>query len=114
VPDSAASNPAAQTPAAHHGALTDDGLYQLISVGVLVGTPVLFVTAVVISYLSGVGMGNALAIAIIPALFGGVTFGGFVGLMRHLRREDQADAAARAARRVVPMATGEPTVGAAA
>ncbi len=112
--DSAAQTPAARTPAVHHGALSDDGLYKLISIGVLVGTPVLFVAAVVISYVSGVGVGNAFAIAVIPALFGGVTFGGFVGMMRHLRREDQAQAADRAAGRVAPIATSDPQVGAAA
>jgi hypothetical protein len=84
--------------------LSDDGLYKLIGAGMIAGTPILFIVAVVISYLSGVGVGNALAIAVIPAMFGGVTFGGFVVLMRHLRREDQADAAARATRRALTIA----------
>jgi hypothetical protein len=73
---------------------------------VLAGTPFLFIVAVVISYLSGVGVGNALAIAIIPALFGGVTFGGFILMMRHLSREDRAKDAARTSR----LAAAAPTV----
>lgn len=86
-------------PAAHDGEpLTDDGLLKLISFGLILGTPVLFVVAVVIAVVSGVGMGNALAIGVIPGLFGGVTFGGFVGLMRHLSHEDRAADAARSAR----------------
>jgi len=51
---------------------------------------------VLISSVSGVGFANALAVGIIiPALFGGVTFGGFVALMRHLSQEDRARAARR-------------------
>jgi hypothetical protein len=79
--------------------MTDDGLFQLIAVGMLSGTPVLYLVAVGIAMLSGVGTGNALAIGAIPALFGGVTFGGFVGLMRHLRHEDKAEARAKLERR---------------
>ncbi len=99
------------TNAAHEARdlLSDDGLYKLIAAGMIVGTPILFVVAVLISYLSGVGVGNALAIAVIPAMFGGVTFGGFVVLMGHLRREDQADATARATRRAVTIATRDAT-----
>jgi hypothetical protein len=89
--------------------LSDDGLYKLIAAGMIAGTPILFVVAVLISYLSGVGVGNALAIAVIPAMFGGVTFGGFVVLMGHLQREDQVDAAARATRRALTIATRDAT-----
>jgi hypothetical protein len=79
----------------HDALLSDTGLFQLIATGMLVGTPILFLVAVLISYVSGVGVGNALAIAVIPALFGGVTFGGFAFLMRLLRAEDRANAEAR-------------------
>ncbi len=89
--DSVVAAPTAGAP------LTDDGLLELIIFGMLVGTPLLFVVAVLIASVSGVGLANALAIGIIPALFGGVTLGGFGALMRHLRQEDMAEAAARSA-----------------
>jgi hypothetical protein len=79
--------------------MTDDKLFTLIAVGMLSGTPILYVLAVGIVLISGVGTGNAFAIGAIPAVFGGVTFGGFVGMMRHLRNEDKAEAAAKLERR---------------
>jgi hypothetical protein len=79
--------------------MTDDRLYKLIAVGMISGTPVLYCLAVGIAIISGVGAGNAFAIGVIPALFGGVTFGGFVAMMRHLRSEDKAEAKAKLERR---------------
>jgi hypothetical protein len=89
------------------GPLTDEGLLGLMKLGLTVGTPVLYLFALGMVSLAGVGLDNALAIAIIPALFGGITAGGFVGLMVHLRKEDRAGDAARsaeAARRALPKA----------
>jgi hypothetical protein len=60
------------------GNLTDNGLLRILSIGLLIGTPLIYLFTLVLVTLSGVGVGNALAVATIPALFGGVTFGGFV------------------------------------
>ena len=79
--------------------MTDDKLFKLLAVGMISGTPILYLLAVGIALISGVGVGNAFAIGGIPAVFGGVTFGGFVAMMRLLRTEDKAEAAAKLERR---------------
>jgi hypothetical protein len=95
---SSASAHGSETPAPDpHELMSDDGLFRLIAVGMLSGTPFLFIMAFGIAFLSGVGLGNALAIGAIPALFGGITAGGFVGMMRFLLRQDKALAADRVA-----------------
>ena len=77
--------------------LDDDGLLRLLTVGILVGAPMVFVISIAIALLAGLAIGPALAIGIIPALSAGVTFGGFIPLMLHLGRRDKAVAKTRSA-----------------
>ncbi|GAC1367533.1 MAG: hypothetical protein NVSMB4_21480 [Acidimicrobiales bacterium] len=79
------------TPAAQP--MTDAELWRTIGFGVLFGSPAIFVLATVMA-LFATTLGNAMLIAIEPAFFGGVFFGGTVSLMHHLRRielDDRAD-----------------------
>jgi len=97
------------------GGMSDTALFNLIAKGMLLGTPFLYVSAVLIALVAGAGTGNAFAIAAVPALFGGVTFGGFVGLMRYLIEEERTATAARSARVTsppspTPAATPAPSV----
>lgn len=88
---------------------------RILATGMLVGTPVLYAFTVVLASVAGVGVANAFAIAAIPALFGGITFGGFVPLMLHLARQDKIVAEARtASRRAVATRQDELTALAAA
>ncbi|GAC1530877.1 MAG: hypothetical protein NVS3B12_06040 [Acidimicrobiales bacterium] len=79
------------TPAARP--MTDAELWRTIVFGALFGSPAIFVLVTVIGVFATT-LGNAMLIAIEPAFFGGVFFGGTVALMHHLRRlelDDRAD-----------------------
>ncbi|GAC1593366.1 MAG: hypothetical protein NVS3B21_14300 [Acidimicrobiales bacterium] len=73
--------------------MTDAELWKMMVHGALFGSPAIFVLATVMA-LFATTLGNAMLMAIEPAFFGGLFFGGTVALMRHLRRielDDRAD-----------------------
>ena len=72
--------------------MTDAELWRTIMIGVVLGSPAVFLLATGMA-LFATSLGNALLIAIEPAFFCGVFFGGTVSLMRHLRRIEIADQA---------------------
>ena len=73
-------------------AMTDAELWRTIIFGALVGSPAVFVLTTLMALLA-TGLGNALAIAVGPAFFGGVFFGGTVPLMQYVHRLELADRA---------------------
>lgn len=78
-------------------ALTDSELGRTLFFGVVVGTPMMFVVVVMLCVLAGLGIGNAVAVAALPAFFSSVFFGGIIPLMRHTARHERLHDAARVA-----------------
>jgi len=70
--------------------LTDDDLWRVIMFGILVGTPAAFVLTTLLA-LPATGLINALGVAVEPAFFSGLFFGGLVPLMRRLGRIEAAE-----------------------
>jgi len=70
----------------------------------LSGTPLIYLVTLGIASVSGAGIGKAFAIATVPALFGGITFGGFVPLMIHMGRQEQRSEGDRAVERAASAA----------
>jgi len=70
--------------------LTDDDLWRVIMFGFLVGTPAAFVLTTLLA-LPATGLINALGVAVEPAFFSGLFFGGLVPLMRQLGRIEAAE-----------------------
>ena len=72
--------------------MTDAELWRTIMIGVMVGSPGVFMLATGMA-LFATSLGNALLIGIEPAFFCGAFFGGTVSLMRQLHRIELADRA---------------------
>lgn len=83
-------------------AMTDAELWRTIIFGALVGSPAIFVLTTLMA-LFATSLGNALAIAVGPAFFGGVFFGGTVPLMKYVHRLELADRADHRQIHVLPV-----------
>ena len=66
--------------------VTDGDLARAIVFGLTVGTLGVFVVTLVIALGAGVGLGSALFVAALPAVFGGIYFGGAPVLLTHMLR----------------------------
>lgn len=76
--------------------LTDDDLWRVIMIGILLGTPATFVLTTLLA-LPATGLINALGVAVEPAFFSGLFLGGLVPLMRQLGWIEAAERNARRA-----------------
>jgi hypothetical protein len=74
-------------------AVSDAQLGHDIGVGVLVGTPLVYLAAVLMGLAARVGAGNALVLALVPGAFGGVFFGGVFPLSRQMASHERHERA---------------------
>ncbi len=79
-------------------AVSDAELGGDIVFGFLVGTPLLYLVLLVMCLVAGTGLGNALAVPLLPCFLSGIFFGGVLPLSRQMARHEAAE---RDARRVV-------------
>ncbi len=94
----------AATPATDHAtldeisagdAVSDAELGYNIAFGMLVGTPLTYLVAVLMCLAAGIGLVNSLSVAVLPCVMSGVFFGGVVPLSRQMGRHEHAEEAAR-------------------
>lgn len=72
-----------------HGGYVDDAeLGRIMSTGTVIGLPLVFCISALLAL--PVGLGNALAIAVVPTLFSGSFVGGLILLIRGQRRAERA------------------------
>src|SRR5687767_2383706 len=83
-------------------AVTDGELGGDILFGLLVGTPLTYAIVLVVCLLSGIGLGNSLAVSILPCALSGVFFGGVIPLSRQMARHKAAERSVRPAIAAVP------------
>lgn len=76
-------------------AVSDIDLGADVMFGMLVGTPLTYLTVVVICLAAGLGVVDALSVAVLPCLLSGVFFGGVIPLSRQMARHERAETAAR-------------------
>ena len=81
--------------------MTDEDLWRVIMFGLLAGTPAVFVITTLLA-LPATGLFNAMAIAVEPAFFSGLFYGGLFPLMRQLGRIEAADRNGRRAGATAP------------
>ena len=91
TPDPAASSSSGD-------AVSDAELGGDILFGLVVGTPLTYVVVLIMCLLAGIGLGNALAVSILPCVLSGVFFGGVFPLSRQMSRHEAAEQGARDAR----------------
>jgi Na+/citrate or Na+/malate symporter len=84
-------------------AVSDAELGGDILFGLIVGTPLTYVVVLVVCLVAGIGLGNSLAVSIVPCVLSGVFFGGVFPLSRQMARHEAAEREARAA--VAPVTT---------
>ena len=78
-------------------AVSDGELGSDIVFGLLVGTPLTYAVVLVVCLISGIGLGNSLAVSILPCALSGVFFGGVIPLSRQMARHEATERAARPA-----------------
>ena len=78
-------------------AVSDGELGADIVFGLLVGTPLTYAVVLVVCLISGIGLGNSLAVSILPCALSGVFFGGVIPLSRQMARHEATERAARPA-----------------
>ena len=83
-------------------AVTDAELGGDILFGLAVGTPLTYGVVLAMCLLAGIGLGNALAVSILPCVLSGVFFGGVFPLSRQMARHEAAERQARPAVTPVP------------
>ena len=105
----APSAPATHAPstAVEHG-VTFGQLEKNLVFGLLVGTPVMYVTVVLLCTLAGLDLPIALSVALLPGAFGGLFFVGILPLLRECGRQEhlQQEAWSAAAVTAAPLAVG--------
>lgn len=82
-------------------AVSDGELGADILFGLLIGTPLTYAVVLVVCILAGIGMGNSLAVAILPCALSGVFFGGVIPLSRQMARHEAAERAGRSVLAVI-------------
>ena len=82
-------------------AVSDGELGGDILFGLLVGTPLTYAIVLVVCLVSGIGLGNSLAVSVLPCALSGVFFGGVIPLSRQMARHEAIERGARPA--VVPV-----------
>jgi|GEM_PF-3061846 len=83
-------------------AVSDGELGADILFGFLVGTPVIYLILLGMCLVAGTGLGNALAVSILPCFLSGIFFGGVLPLSRQMARHEVAERDARLAATRVP------------
>lgn len=78
-------------------AVSDGELGGDILFGLVVGTPLTYVVVLVVCLMAGIGLGNSLAVAILPCVLSGVFFGGVIPLSRQMARHEAIERNARPA-----------------
>jgi hypothetical protein len=78
-------------------AVSDGELGGDILFGLLVGTPLTYAVILVVCLMSGIGLGNSLAVSALPCALSGVFFGGVIPLSRQMARHEAAERDARPA-----------------
>jgi hypothetical protein len=78
-------------------AVSDRELASDLLFGFLVGTPLVYGLVMVMCLAAGTGLGNALAVSILPCFLSGVFFGGVLPLSRQMARQEAAERDARLA-----------------
>jgi hypothetical protein len=78
-------------------AVSDGELGSDIVFGLLVGTPLTYAVVLVVCLMAGIGLGNSLAVSILPCALSGVFFGGVIPLSRQMARHEATERAARPA-----------------
>lgn len=78
-------------------AVSDGELGADIVFGLLVGTPLTYAVVLVVCLVAGIGLGNSLAVSILPCALSGVFFGGVIPLSRQMARHEATERAARPA-----------------
>ena len=76
-------------------AISDKDLAADVLFGLVVGTPLVYGLVLVMCLLAGTGLGNALAVAIVPCFLSGIFFGGVLPLSRQMARHEALEREAR-------------------
>jgi hypothetical protein len=76
-------------------AVSDGELGNDVLFGIFVGTPLVYALVVAMCLAAGTGLGNALAVSILPCFLSGVFFGGVLPLSRQMARHEAAERNAR-------------------
>ena len=76
-------------------AVSDHELGTDILFGFAVGTPILYGVLLVMCLVAGTGLGNALAVPILPCFLSGIFFGGVLPLSRQMARHEALEREAR-------------------
>ena len=104
------STAATATTTSHHApgssggdAVSDGELGGDILFGLLFGTPLTYVVVLMMCLAAGIGLGNALAVSILPCVLSGVFFGGVFPLSRQMARHEAMERDARLAVAPVPV-----------
>jgi hypothetical protein len=72
-------------------AVSDGELGGDILFGLLIGTPLTYGMVLVVCLMAGIGMGNSLAVSVLPCALSGVFFGGVIPLSRQMARHEAAE-----------------------
>ena len=78
-------------------AVSDTELGRDIIFGFVVGTPLLYLVLLVMCLVAGTGLGNALAVPLLPCFLSGIFFGGVLPLSRQMARHEAVEREARRA-----------------
>ena len=84
-------------------AVSDGELGRDILFGIVVGTPLIYLTLLVMCLVAGTGLQNAALVSILPSALSGIFFGGVLPLSRQMARHEAAERSARLA--VAPVRT---------
>jgi len=91
--------------------VSDVELGHDIRVGIIFGTPFVFLAVVLMGIAAGIGANNAVFVAVVPGAFGGIFFGGIFPLSRQMARHERHERARLASRSSTgPAASASPTV----
>ncbi len=83
--------------------VSDSDLGSDVLFGFVVGTPLVYGLVLVMCLVAGTGLGNALAVSILPSALSGVFFGGVFPLSRQMARHEAAERDARRAVAALPI-----------
>jgi len=78
-------------------AVSDGELGGDILFGLAIGTPLTYGVMLVVCLMAGIGMGNSLAVSILPCALSGIFFGGVIPLSRQMARHEAAERDGRSA-----------------